>query len=708
MGIYQFMGRRYDIATSTFVDSSPITFGFAVCDYQPFPEYRTYYTDDECHVKYTSNNILNLVTEVETVCSKGTDGVKVCLTNSTTDNYFIFHPANRFLGGFRYNGVDYNFCTSAGHSYYKIAAFASEYVEAGTKTASVSLLVSELFHEDHEKGKFWIYGGEPFTSEGANAFKSLVNMASVIDDKYSDIGQQQFYARRYDVSNGIWLDNTYKKYSFGWVSYYPWPQATPQAAALVSHLPSSYCFAVDTTNVGFRINYNLLPSGCDQIRFCLTESTTDNYLYFHMLSVRNGGFVYQGQDHPFIFGSQGIQNDMSFKRYVLSDVNYLDANTGTGTFHQAWINTTPDRGYELVCQNTLGNSLYDFINLLRLAPADRDDPYESGGSSSSGGGSGDFDQTTDDIDIPTVPVVSSSQSGFITLYNPTMSQLQDLATYMWSNPLFDISAWKKIFADPMQAILGLSILPITIPTIGTYPVMVGNLTTDVNMPLVSNQYVTLDCGSVLIKEHWGGYLDYDPYTKLELYLPYCGTHAVSADDIIGKTINVVYHIDVLSGACCSYVKCANSILYSFIGQCATSVPITGDNWTNAINGVLSAAVAIGSFASPAGKTISDSISGFAATASATMSMKPSISRSGAMSGAGGMLAYQKPYFIITRPRQALPYNQHKFTGYPSYITSDLSALSGYTEIEHIRLTGIDATHDELKEIEKLLKEGVIL
>ena len=347
------------------------------------------------------------------------------------------------------------------------------------------------------------------------------------------------------------------------------------------------------------------------------------------------------------------------------------------------------------------------FTLIAKAPGPEPDPdpYKGGGISVIGGGIGNFDTSSESINIPGLPATTAVSTGFLTLFNPSTTNLRDLASYMWANPLFDLSAWRKIFADPMGAILGLSIVPVTVPTSGTAEVTVGNIPTGIEMPLVSSQYVVVDCGSIQVKEFWGGYLDYSPYTKAEIYLPYCGIHAIDIDDIMGKTVNVVYHIDILSGACCVYVKCDTAILYTFIGQCSSSIPITGDNWTNVINGVLSAAVSVGSMVATGGATAPMALPQLASTV--TNSLKPSIEKSGAMGGTGGLLAYQYPYLIITRPRQALPENQNKFMGYPSFVTAKLETLRGYTEVEQVHLENINATDSELKEIETLLKNGVI-
>ena len=98
--------------------------------------------------------------------------------------------------------------------------------------------------------------------------------------------------------------------------------------------------------------------------------------------------------------------------------------------------------------------------------------------------------------------------------------------------------------------------------------------------------------------------------------------------------------------------------------------------------------------------------GIASTA--VNSMKPNIEKSGSLSGTGGMLGIQTPYLILTRPRQAIPAGQNRFIGYPAFITEILGNISGYTEVDSIHLEGINATGEELSEIETILKSGVIL
>lgn len=332
------------------------------------------------------------------------------------------------------------------------------------------------------------------------------------------------------------------------------------------------------------------------------------------------------------------------------------------------------------------------------------DPFGPGGDSGTGGGGGSFDNSSTPIEIPNLPSISAASTGFISLFNPSLDQLNELSSYMWSD-LFQIDGWKKLFADPMDAILGLSILPVAIPSGGTREVKVGNIGTGISITVAASQFVEVDCGSIDVKEYWGAYLDYEPYTQAQIFLPYIGTRPISVDDIMGKTVHVVYHVDILTGACCCFIKCKDSVLYTYNGQCSIPIPITGANYTSVVNGVISVAASAGSLVATGGASAPTAIPAIAS--SAVNQMKPQIEKSGSISGSAGVLNMQTPYLILIRPRQALPSDQNKFIGYPSLITVQLTELSGYTEVQSIHLENIPATQEELAEIQSLLEGGVI-
>lgn len=358
---------------------------------------------------------------------------------------------------------------------------------------------------------------------------------------------------------------------------------------------------------------------------------------------------------------------------------------------------------------TLNQAQADWLNAVptHITPPDPYTPGEEGdidGPSGPGGGGGDHDTTSDPIDVPSLPTTSAVDTGFITLFNPSLAEIRALANYMW-NGLFDINNLRKLFADPMDVILGLSIVPGPVPSGAQEAVSIGNISTGVMMTKAADQFFTVDCGTLKPTEFWGAYLDYSPYTKVDIYLPFIGMRSLSIDDVMEKNVNVVYHVDILSGACVAFIKSGDQVLYTHIGQCASSIPINGNDWTNTINGILSMAAAIAGTVATGGAA-APMLMGQAANI--TNILKPSVARSGGMGGMGGMLGIQKPYLILTRPRQCVPGNQNIYKGYPAFMTRALGDLSGMTSVEDIHLAVAGATQEELEEIERLLKEGVLL
>lgn len=352
-------------------------------------------------------------------------------------------------------------------------------------------------------------------------------------------------------------------------------------------------------------------------------------------------------------------------------------------------------------------------------PADND-PYAGGGQPSEPGGGGgasnsdNYDPTSDPNPIPSLPSLTAIDTGFITLYNPTIYELKQLASYMWAGA-FDVDAFKKIMADPMDTIIGLSIVPVNVPSGGQHSITVGNISTGISMTTASAQYVTLDCGSIAINEQWHSYLDYSPYTKISIFLPYIGDHPIDIDLFQGTNMGVVYHIDILSGACVAFITANNRVIYQFSGQCAVSIPVTSKDLTQTIMNLCQlvaggvGVVATGGMSAPVtASMIAGGATALANTANNVVASKPRFAKSGSLSGSNGLMGSQKPYLIIERPKLCSPTAQNTYTGYPSYITATLSSLSGFTQIQDIHLDNIPCTETERIEILNHLRGGVIL
>ena len=292
-----------------------------------------------------------------------------------------------------------------------------------------------------------------------------------------------------------------------------------------------------------------------------------------------------------------------------------------------------------------------------------------------------------------------------------MAQVQSLGNFLWSSA-FDIDTWKKIFSEPINAIIGLGIVPIAPSLGGTKNVKLGDVDTGVAMPYVSSQFIQKSMGSLSVKKEVGCFLDYTD-TEIAIYLPYCGMHQLNTQDVMADTITVTYNIDVLTGGIAAIVSTTGKgVLYQFTGNCLANVPLTSISYSQAIQNAVSAGISIGGAALGAA-TGSAPLTAMGAAglaksaANVAMNKHGSVGRSGSMGGSAGLMSVQKPFLIVTRPRKSVPKNLNKFTGYNYNATMNLKDAVGFTMVDQIRLDSIPCTGSERDELYTILQEGVI-
>jgi len=365
---------------------------------------------------------------------------------------------------------------------------------------------------------------------------------------------------------------------------------------------------------------------------------------------------------------------------------------------------------------------YDWYKNNDVGVVVNNKPLEDGGTSRPGGGGGTFTGGGTAIGVSSLPVLSATDTGFVTTYCPSASAMKSLSAWMLSDEA--LTNLSKRFKNPLEAVIGLSIAPVAPPLGASTTVKFAGIDSGILMPPVTSQYVQKSCGTVSIPEVWGAFLDYAPYTKLSLYIPYCGVYSIDPDDVMGSTCTLVYNIDVLSGSCVAELVCGKvnggSVSYTFSGNVNMNIPITSADWSNlaramigAAGNVLSVAGSIAATAATGGAAAPLAIGAVSSAVSTATDLfgasKPNVSRGGSIGSAIGALGVQVPYFIISRPVQGIPENFGALKGYTSNIYSNLGQLSGYTECNKVFTNGLfTATDSEKAEIVNLLQSGVIL
>ena len=311
-----------------------------------------------------------------------------------------------------------------------------------------------------------------------------------------------------------------------------------------------------------------------------------------------------------------------------------------------------------------------------------------------------------DGNTPGVPIQTGSASSLYAIYNPTLEQINSFGAWLWSDNF--IEQIKKLFSDPMQAIIGLHKVYATPETNGTSNIKVGYLDSGVPSKIVSNQYTDIDCGTVSLSEYFYNVFDYAPYTFVNLYLPFIGIVGLDVADVMRSSIHIVYHVDVLSGACLAEVKVIRDsfggTLYQYAGNASVTLPISSGSYMGIVSSIAGIAGGIAGTIASGGSALPL----LASSAGSLLNAHTNVEHSGGFSGNAGAMGAKIPYLIISRPQVEMANNFERYIGYPANVTTTLSSCSGYVKVLECHLENINATDTELTEIDSILKGGVIL
>lgn len=221
------------------------------------------------------------------------------------------------------------------------------------------------------------------------------------------------------------------------------------------------------------------------------------------------------------------------------------------------------------------------------------------------------------------------------------------------------------------------------------------------------------------------YMDYEPYSKYEIYLPYYGYTELKSSDILGYNINVYYSFDWANGTAKINIINVNKgyIIKSLTANVGIKVAVNRDNQQQlndektqlAIKSTLNT---IGSVASlvVGGMTnnpflTAGGISGLTSTAvDIGQSLELMHDKASAFinSSYEGLYSTQVCKLKKTLYIKKEPNNYANFYGKPLNQTQKLKALSGYTLVKDIHLDTLPATKNELNELMSLLTSGIIL
>lgn len=131
--------------------------------------------------------------------------------------------------------------------------------------------------------------------------------------------------------------------------------------------------------------------------------------------------------------------------------------------------------------------------------------------------------------------------------------------------------------NPIDCIVDLRRYPLEIPKadscllkLGKYETIVGGYT----MEKTVYNYL-FELRQPIYPLFGDSFIDYEPYTHFELYIPFCGTVSIEPADILGRKLAVQLVVDFTTGTATAYVMSDNLVIKSAQGQIAIDIPVSG-------------------------------------------------------------------------------------------------------------------------------------
>lgn len=296
-------------------------------------------------------------------------------------------------------------------------------------------------------------------------------------------------------------------------------------------------------------------------------------------------------------------------------------------------------------------------------------------------------------------------------------------------------------ANQINAITGIMYLPIDdineiATTSTTNTCHIGTYQATLNAKRVLKNDKMINCGSAFFKETYGDVRDYEPFCRIFVMLPYCGTHALQISKYINKTVKIKYAVDVTTGACTAYIYANDVIMDSFDGSIGVQRPLMAVNQQAHVaavtNGVLSTGQSAIRTVGSAGAAALGAVGGLSQEAALMEATKTGaksgsgiidtivsgyntlqadldepITTRGAFSGNLGGFGVQSPYFIFAWLKTSKPDNETELVGLPSNAGGTVGSFGGYLKCSSFSLAnGFTGTQEEANEIVNQMLAGV--
>ena len=338
-------------------------------------------------------------------------------------------------------------------------------------------------------------------------------------------------------------------------------------------------------------------------------------------------------------------------------------------------------------------------------------------------GDGDGDNISDTIEYPDIGYIPNS-----TVYDRyflSPNQIVDIKKFLFSDTFIDNI--KRIWTNPAEYVISLCYYPFDINSTGIITtdttVSIGGITSDVEALAATDSGIPYFYGGAVdVGNYYNSYLDYEPYTSIDIYIPYIGVRPLNVSQVVGHRLCIGYYIDFNTQQITALIGLdgdssnLGQVVTQYIGTVGVNTPLSGTSAQDVTRNIVTqTAGLITGVGALAGGVATGNIAAAAVGASSTISTltgsgQTSPNYYGSLSPISGLISPQSAYLIINRPIAAEPEKFKEQVGYSScYSSIGLGAYSGFLKCAAVDIPATsNMTEEEQREIEQLLLGGVYI
>ena len=355
--------------------------------------------------------------------------------------------------------------------------------------------------------------------------------------------------------------------------------------------------------------------------------------------------------------------------------------------------------------------------------------------------------TTEDGETSTVMGEAGNRGIFSQAYIVSLSGLYEIANALYdtdpSGLWHDIKKGLEMYGqNPIDAVSNLAFYPLDmaqiLPNSSQNFIYFGgykfNMTNSVARVANPNGYKTL--GTMTIKRSFKSWRDYEPYTKLFIYLPYIGTYQLELSRYYDKATELRYYFDITTNTVLCALLADNKLTDYWTGQMGVNMPITMTNFAlfaqtqiqtllggigggisgganmaagvqNAVKGGAATGAAAASLGVGAGLLVDATIAKTAYGITQNNINNFAKTKGGSTSMLNEFLP-QYPYFIFEVQEDCAPDNYGQIFGFPSMKSGRINSFGGFLKVHNVDLKVSGATESEREKILSLLMNGIYI